>query len=348
MTTGTFEAVRSLAWTPDGREVWFSAAKAGNQYDVWAAGLGRPERRVYGAPAGLLLNDIAKDGKLLVSRYDRSVSVEGVFDGEKSPRDLSWLGGAFAQDLSRDGRRVLMSHFGEGSSPNYDVYVRGTRDSQVTRIGEGQAQQFSPDGTSALAVVHGPPSRLVILPIGAGNTKTVATGNVVVTEARWFPDGIRLLIMGAEPSKGRRAYVTDISGSTPRAITPEGITFLSARTALSQNGRRVAFRSPEGAVMLYATDGSGEPSEVKGLVANEMPFDWTQDDRRLLLMTNARPRQLVAVDPTSGRREILREITTSNPALSAPSSVYVVADGRSYVANFQRRAMTLFVGEGLK
>jgi len=104
-----------------------------------------------------------------------------------------------------------MSHFGEGSSPNYDVYVRGSRDAEVTRIGEGQAQQFSPDSNTALAVIHGPPSRLVIHPVGPGDTKTVATGNVLVTEARWFPDGKRLLIMGAEPAKGRRAYVTDIA-----------------------------------------------------------------------------------------------------------------------------------------
>jgi eukaryotic-like serine/threonine-protein kinase len=347
MTSRTWEGVRSLAWTPDGREVWFSAAVTGSQYDIWAAGIDKPERRIYGAPAGLLLYDIANDGKLLVSRYDRSIYVEGFFDGEKNARDLSWLGGSFAQDLSRDGKRTLMSHFGEGSSSNYDVYVRGSRDAEITRIGEGQAQQFSPDGTTALAVIHGPPSRLVIHPVGPGETKTVATGNVVVTEARWFPDGKRLFIMGAEPSKGRRAYVTDVSGSTPLVISPEGISFLSARVALSQDGRRVAFRSPQGAVMLYPTD-RGEPTEVKGLAADEMPFDWTQDDRRLLLLTNARPRQLVAVEPSIGRREILKEIAPPNPTLIGPSSIYLTADGRSYVANFQRRAMTLFLAEGLK
>jgi eukaryotic-like serine/threonine-protein kinase len=346
-TSRTWEAVRSLAWTADGREVWFSAAGSGSQYDLWGSGIGRPERRIYGAPAGLLLYDIAKDGKLLVSRYDRSIHVLGFFDGEKSARDLSWLGGSFAQDVSRDGRRVLMSHFGEGSSPNYDVYVRGSRDAQVTRIGEGQAQQFSPDGNTALAVIHGPPSRLVINSVGPGDTKTVATGNVLVTEARWFPDGKRLLIMGTEPAKGRRAYVTDVSGSPPRAISPEGITYLTARVALSQDGRRAAFRSPQGTVMLYPIDG-GEPTEVKGLAAGEMPFDWSQDDRRLLLLTNARPRQLVSLDPASGRREILKEIAPPNPTLIGPSSVFLTADGRSYVANFQHRAMTLFVAEGLK
>jgi Tol biopolymer transport system component len=284
---------------------------------------------------------------VLVSRYDRSIYVEGVLEGEKAPRDLSWLGGAFAQDLARDGQRALMSHFGEGSSPNYDVYVRGTRDNEITRIGEGQAQQLSPDGKSVLAVIHGPPPRLVIHPIGPGDTRVVNTGGVAVTEARWFPDGNRLLIMGAEPSKGRRAYMTDITGSPPKAITPEGITFVNGRPALSRDGGRVAFRSPQGPVVLYPT-GGGEPTEVKGLAADETPFDWTADDRRLLLLTRTRPRQLVAVDPSSGRREILKVIAPPNPTLIGPASVFVAADGRSYVANYQRRSMTLFLAEGLK
>src|SRR5437867_1783664 len=129
----------------------------------------------------------------------------------------------FARDISRDGRRILFTHSGQGRSQNYDVYIRGVRDGETARIGEGQAQQFSPDGTSVLAVVHGPPVRLVILPIGAGDAKTVATGNVTVTNARWIAGGQKLLIIGTEPSKRSRAYVMDLAGGPPAPITPERI-----------------------------------------------------------------------------------------------------------------------------
>jgi hypothetical protein len=342
-----WEGVRGLAWASGGEEVWYTAAAAGSNYEIWAAGPDHPERRIYSAPGGVILQDVTRDGKALITRYDRTVHVEGSFDGARDIQDLSWLGGSFAQDISRDGRRVLLSHFGQGSSPNYDLYVRGSRDAEASRIGEGQGQQFSPDGTSVLAVIHGPPSRVVIRPIGAGTTTTVPTGHVTVTQARWFPDGRRLLVIGTEPSKGVRAYVTDLGGTAPRPITPEGITYRVDEIALSHDGSRVAFRSPVGGVMLYATDQTA-PVPVQGLAADEMPFAWAGDDRSLLVLEGTPPRRVVGVDVATGRRATVREITPSNAALIGPSSVFLTPDGRSYVANYQLRRMTVFLVDGLK
>ena len=71
------------------------------RYELWASAPGRKERRVFSAPAGLLLNDIAKDGRALVAQYERGIRVEGVFEGDAAPRDLSWLNSSFAWDISR-------------------------------------------------------------------------------------------------------------------------------------------------------------------------------------------------------------------------------------------------------
>jgi hypothetical protein len=341
----TWEGVRGLAWTPGGEEVWYSAASAGTQYELWASAPGRKERRIFSAPSGLLLNDIAKDGRALVVQYHREIRVEGVLDGDEAPRNLSWLNSSFAWDISRDGRSVLLTHFGEGSSANYDVYVRGANDAQPTRVGEGQGQELSPDGKSVLAVIHGPPSRVVNYPIGIGEAKTIPTGNVLVTNARWLA-GNRFMLVGTEASRGVRAYVADADGSAPRAMTPERVTFSAEQIALSHDRRVVAFRSPDGAITLYRTDGSAA-TPANGFAANEMPIGWTGDDRSLLLMTDG-SRQLVAVDPVSGRRTVLRTIAPSNPAFIGPTSVFVAPDGRSYVANYQRRVMTLFLVDGLK
>jgi hypothetical protein len=341
----TWEGVRGLAWTPGGDEVWYTAASAGTQYELWASAPGRKERRIFSAPAGLLLNDIAKDGRALIAQYDREIRIEGVFEGEAAPRDLSWLNSSFAQSIARDGHKILLTHFGQGSSPNYDLYVRGAHDAQATRVGEGQGQEFSPDGKSVLAVVHGPPSRVAIYRIGAGEAKTVPTGSVLATHARWLPGENRFLIIGTEPSRGVRAYVVD-NGSAPRAITPERVTFHSDHIALSYDGRVVAFRSPEGVLMLYHPDGSAA-TPVNGFTAEELPIAWTGDGRSLLLLTDASPRQLVAVDPSSGRRTVLRTIAP-NPALSGPSGVFLTPDARSYVVNYQRRVMTLFLADRLK
>jgi hypothetical protein len=67
----------------------------------------------------------------------------------------------------------------------------------------------------------------------------VPTGNVTVTSARWLPDGRQLLIVGTEPGKRLRAYVTDVNGATPRPISPEGISFTRRSLKLDPaSGRR--------------------------------------------------------------------------------------------------------------
>ena len=343
----TWEGLQGLAWTPDGDEVWYTAADAGSDYAIQSGAPGRPEHRVFSAPGGLILEDIAKDGKALIARYDRTTHVEGSFAGDPDVRDLSWLGVSFAQDISADGRRVLLSYFGQGASQNYDVYVRGSHDSGATRVGEGQTQQFSPDGTSVLAVIHGPPSRLVIHPIGPGDSKTVSTGNVTVTYAHWLPDGRRLLIVGSEPGQSMRAYVIDVAGSTPRQITTGGITLRREQLAISHDGKRAAFRSPDGAVTIYPIDG-GTPTAVPDLAADEEPIGWTVDNRSVLILQGQPPRRLVSVDVSTGRHELVRTIMPSSSALFGPSSFFSTPDGASYVANYQGRQMILFLVEGLR
>jgi serine/threonine protein kinase/Tol biopolymer transport system component len=341
----TWEAVSGLAWTPDGREVWYTAAEAGTRYSLMASANGR-ERQIYAAPVGVRLYDIAKDGRVLLASSEFSFQVNVSLNGE-GERDLSWLGWSDVRDISPDGRSLLLSYSGEGSSTNYDVYVRATDGKDPTHIGEGQAQQFSPDGRSVLSVVHGPPARLTILPTGPGEARTVPTGNVTVTSARWLPDGRQLLIVGTEPGKRLRAYVTDVNGATPRPISPEGISFTLDILPLSPDGSRAAFRSPEGPVLVYPLAG-GEPAPVNGLNADDMPIGWTGDGRGLLLLDGRPPRRILKLDPASGRRELLKEIHPSDPGSVGPTKVIITPDGRSYAADYPRAQMTLYLVEGLK
>ena len=55
---GPYEATRGLAWTPDGREVWFGAGVGTSDYELQAAGVGRPARRLHSSPTGLLMYDV--------------------------------------------------------------------------------------------------------------------------------------------------------------------------------------------------------------------------------------------------------------------------------------------------
>ena len=137
---------------------------------------GRHELRALGCHAGRnRARDPADSGRAPAPRHrarwttpaarlDRTTQVNVWRAGDQAERDGSWLDFSYVRDLSADGRRLLLTYSGEGSGSSYDVFVRAL-DQDAIRIGEGQAQQFSPDGRSALAIVHGPPARLVALPI---------------------------------------------------------------------------------------------------------------------------------------------------------------------------------------
>jgi dipeptidyl aminopeptidase/acylaminoacyl peptidase len=339
-----WEGVRSLAWRPGGEEVWYSAADISTNYSIWAATMEGVERRVLSGPEGLLILDFNRDGRALVAHYARATLVRAVTAGESVEQDLTWMNASFARDVTPDGRRILLSYNGESSSPSYDVFVRD-RDADPVRIGIGQAQQFSPDGRFALSVVHGPPTTLEILPVAAGDRRVVSTGPVTPVAARWMPDGQRLVVIGTEAGKGQRAYVVGTDGSGLRAISPEGITV--RQLVVSRDGAFVALRSPDGRYMLYPT-GGGEPRPIEGLTDDEAVLGWSGDGRAALVGAASGPiRRVVRVDPATGRRETVRDITPPE-GLRGPSQVMLTPDGRTMVANFGRVQMKLFLVEGLR
>jgi dipeptidyl aminopeptidase/acylaminoacyl peptidase len=160
-----------------------------------------------------------------------------------------------------------------------------------------------------------------------------------------MPDGQRLVVIGTEAGKGQRAYVVGTDGSGLRAVSPEGITV--RQLVVSRDGAFVALRSPDGRYMLYPT-GGGEPRPIEGLTDDEAVLGWSGDGRAALVGAASGPiRRVVRVDPATGRRETVRDITPPE-GLRGPSQVMLTPDGRTMVANFGRVQMKLFLVEGLR
>src|SRR5216684_3061383 len=59
--------IQGLAWSPDGKEVWFTASKSGTDRTLYATSLDGKQRIVARLPGALMLLDIAKDGRVLRS-----------------------------------------------------------------------------------------------------------------------------------------------------------------------------------------------------------------------------------------------------------------------------------------
>jgi WD40-like Beta Propeller Repeat len=83
------------------------------------------------------------------------------------------------------------------------------------RLGTGLGIALSPDGRWALAVRPSDPTKLLMLPTGAGETRQIGTSRFRHVNDGWFPDGKRILFIAFIADVVREppaAYVQDIGG----------------------------------------------------------------------------------------------------------------------------------------
>jgi Tol biopolymer transport system component len=334
-------SARGLAWSPDGREVLFSASLEGGGYIVYGVTLDGKRRLAYQAPGGLLLQDVAKDGRWLVVRPDFRYAAMVGATGAGPDRDLSWLNTSHARAISPDGRTLLFAETGLG--PQYAVCIRGTDGSPVVRLGEGWPADLSHDGRFVLAVVQSHPQQLVAYPTGAGGTRHYERGGIEsYAGAEWFPDGGRILVNGNERGRGTRVFVQAADGGPPRPVTPEG----TREGRLSADGRLVLARAPEAGYRLYPLDG-GEAREAPGLADDDLVAHWSEDGRWVLAYRRADiPCHLDRVFLDSGRREPFAEVAPPDrTGLLSLRGLVFTHDMRSYAYTAYYQVSSLFVSE---
>jgi len=204
-------STRGLAWSPSGDEVWFTAGGDDLNRSLRAVNMSGKERLITHVPGCLNLQDIAKDGRALVTREDARIGMMVLAPGETQERDLSWLDGSWIRGISSDGQTVLFDEENAASKPAPTVYIRKTDGSPAVRLGDGTAVSLSPDGKWALAHRrYTTPTQMVLLPTGAGDLKVIGGGDITFREASlWLPDSTRVLLRGNEPERPVRSYIYD-------------------------------------------------------------------------------------------------------------------------------------------
>ena len=347
---GIFASVQGLAWGRDGREVWFTGTRVGGNRAVHAVTLSGSERLLARVTESLTLQDIAKDGRVLVSHDVIRIGVLGRAPGEAKERDLSWLDWSAAFDLSPDGKTLLFAETGEGSGPGYSCFIRGTDGSAPVRLGDGVGMAISPDGQWVTAnTPRAEKPGLWLYPTGAGDKKLLPTGNLQTeSSGDWLPSGKRIVFGGAEPGHGSRLYLLDVTaGGAPKALTPEGYR-LVPRT-VSPDGKRVVVIGPDHRRYFYSIDG-GEPEPIPGLAPDESPTGWSGDGRYLYVFRRRDvPVKVTRLDVATGKRELWKELMPADGAgIVDIAPVIPTPDGSSYVYGYSRTLSDMYVVEGLK
>jgi hypothetical protein len=76
---------------------------------LYAVSLSGQERLVLRTTGRLMLHDISRDGRVLLTSFSNSTNLVSQPPGETKERDLSWLDQGSLSDLSPDGKTMLIS-----------------------------------------------------------------------------------------------------------------------------------------------------------------------------------------------------------------------------------------------
>jgi hypothetical protein len=346
--TSVYSTAQGLTWTPDGREVWFTAAEEGYNRAIHAVSPSGKDRLVNRVAGVSTIKDISQNGQVLMTQDITRMGMPVGAAGERGERELSWLDWSVATDLSPDGKMVLFFEGGEAGGSGYFPYLRKTDGSPAVRLGEGNAQALSPDGRWALCIVHpATEAFLVAFPTGVGETRSFPKDGVRPLVADWLPDGKHVLITATEPNRGTRLYLRDLQGGKARPLSPEG--YRHFERAVSLDGRVAAVRGPDRRLYLYPLEG-GEPTALNGLTADDVPVRFDRDGRWLYVYRQGSiPLQVDRYEISSGRRERWKEVAPADTAgLSAINRFVTTPDGQAYAYSYIRNLSYLQLADGLK
>ena len=342
-----------LAWNPKTGEIWFTATMNGSKRELQAVTLTSARRTVNSQTGNLIVEDIARDGRVLLNTTSNQVKLQFVGPGEKNERDLSWLDVSIVGDISRNGQGVAFCESGEGAGQFFKSYYRTTDGSPPVMLGNGAYPRLSPDGKSVVAInqVAGElgflTNGLVLLPIGPGDTRHIPLPGFRLDFVAWLPNGRGVLFTGNESGHGERVYSLDFDGGRPKAITPDGI--LPFYLLASPGSRFVAVVNLQNQVLLYPLAG-GDPTICRGVDPGEVPWAWSPDEKSLFVMRRyVKPYRVYQVNWQTGERRLWKEmIFPESAGVLGLSWLVITPDGQSYAYSYWQQLSTLHIVDGLK
>ncbi len=350
VSSSQFATMRGIAWSANGKEVWFTGAKSNDLRNVYAISFSGTERLVYQAPSPLTIRDISPTGQTLFTRDDVRWGVAGATASDPRERDFSQFGFSVAVDVSPDGKMLL---FEEGNqAETFMIYLRRLDGSEAVRLGTGSAQAFSPDGKWILACTAKVPQQLFLIPIGVGDKRVLTDDSLNHTAAAWFPNGEQILFEGNEPGRPLRLYIQRLDGRHPTPLTPEGTSFLGhQQRMISPDGKSIFAYAPDGSPVIYTLNG-GSPRQPKGFGTHDKLIGWALDTDVMYVRRSVEvgefPSKIYRLNVQTGEKVLWKQIAPPDLAGFGFHSMMLTPDGKSYFYTYSRELSTLFLADGLR
>jgi len=346
--TSDWEIISSIAWNPVAKEIWFSGRKRTNHIGVvelHAISLSGKERLVAQNPQLIIVQDIAPDGHVLARSDDWPETMVCLAPGAPREQELTWLDFSESVALSDDGHDLLFVEGGAGAGATGGTYMRKSDGSNAAvRLTDGwiRRQALSPDRKLVAQIVDG---AVNLVPVGAGESKTIRDKDVQYSRPVWFPDGKRLLLTGMSAGHSARMWVRDLEAGPPRPVTPEGVVF----GKVSPDGKLLAAAdSRTNQWALYPVDG-GDPRPISGTRPGEEIIGFDDKGQSLNIRSGDLDMRIERLDLVSGKRTLIREVTPADPTgVARIATLQMTPDGRSYCYSFMRSLSRLYMVDGLR
>jgi Tol biopolymer transport system component len=345
--TREFATAEGLAWSRDGKEVWFTAAPDSTDRQPFGVSLAGKQRSILTTPQNTRLLDIAADGRVLVSNELQKTDVVGIDPAtRKERRGLEWFDGSIMGDILPDGKAIAFLEWGGPAGPLYLVGYRKLDGSGPVALGPGSNCRFSPIGRTLAAPLLTRPPQVVLNQIEAGESRRLPVGEITSLKSlAWFPNGKHLLLTGAAEGQPLRTYEMDLEGGKPQAAGPADFVGVD----VAKDGKRIVGRnaSAETVVFDLATQ---KLQVIPGVESHETLFKWTEDGRGLILYSSTPwEARIYRLEVGTGRRTLLQTIEATEKAGSTMPIRLAYAEGsKTYAYSTVRILGNFYVVDGLE
>jgi DNA-binding winged helix-turn-helix (wHTH) protein/Tol biopolymer transport system component len=340
--TQLWSSANGLAWSPTGREVWFTAARTGLSRALYAVSMDGILRLVSNTPSSMHLFDISPAGRVLIALDDMHTAMVARLANDSAERDVSNLDSSHVDDMSADGQLILFTEAGNAGGQRYSAYTFDRQSGRAIRFAAGRGFALSPDKGSAITIDPKDRGFLTLTYLGRGRSRRIQGNGFEYQWVKFLPDGRSILAGGAYPGHPFQICTQSLGGGRPEPL--KNSTYMDS-VQVSPNGQRIAGRLGDKAIIVDLATGAQQNVPLDGIGD---PIAWSRDGQDIFfLLFNPSPYRLVRADLRTGRVKNwempaasgMPDLAGLNGAVAAPSA-NAYAYSRTYTLS------TLYVVDG--
>ena len=343
--------IRGMAWNAKTHEIWFTASESGVRQELWAIDLKGRQRFIFETTENIVLQDISTNGRVLLKNEDLRTKTLFFGTGDRRERDLSLLDGSVLNDLSADGKTVVLGEGDAAFDGHEMIYLKDTAgQAPPTRLGPGSFGRISPDGLF-VAARSDPSTEIVVYSTKEGQPIRIPLGGLSVGRLNWIrqsPSSPASLIFSGTKA-GRDGRLFGISPTRVGELGPLKTFNINAMPyRVSPDGTRYILHD-ENQTTLKSFDGTESQSLPDYLRKDGAMAVWNPDGQRVYFTSpTTSSLNVFCYDLRTKKVSPWREIRPDDPAgLMSIVRFAVAADNMSYAYSYWQALSVLHIIDGL-